>query len=84
MGWFIIVLGLINFLVYLYGIDNCIEGVDLKNGLELIKRIIEKFNLNLKICVGFFLKDVLSFLGKVMEERGIIDFVFVDGLYIND
>lgn len=29
VGWFIIVLGLINFLVYLYGIDNCIEGIDL-------------------------------------------------------
>lgn len=83
-GWSTIALGLINPSAYLYGIDNCTEGIDSQNGLELTKRIAEKFNLNLKICVGCSPEDVPSFLGKVLAVGGTIDFVFVDGLHTNE
>lgn len=58
--------------------------IDSQNGLELTKRIAEKFNLNLKICVGCSPEDVPSFLGKVLAVGGTIDFVFVDGLHTNE
>lgn len=69
-GWSTIALGLINPSAYLYGIDNCTEGIDSKKGLELTQRIAEKFNLNLKICVGSSPEDVPSFLGKILAGGG--------------
>ena len=80
-GWSTIALGLITPSAMLYGIDNCTEGTQAREGLELTKRIAKKLNISLTVHVGTSPDDVPMVLNAV---EGTIDFAFIDGLHTND
>jgi hypothetical protein len=83
-GWSTNALGLINSSAKLYGIDNCSEGNEGKQALELALRIANKLKINFNAYVGVSPQDVPKSLEKVLMQEKKIDFALIDGLHTNE
>lgn len=62
-------------------IDNCTEGGDAREGLDLTRALIGDLGFDAEVVQGTSPLDV----GPIVSERlGAIDFALVDGLHAND
>ncbi|MBE9235964.1 class I SAM-dependent methyltransferase [Anabaena aphanizomenioides LEGE 00250] len=82
--WSTNALGLINPSAKLYGIDNCSEGSEGKQALELAVKIANKLNINFHAYVGASPQDVPQSLEQVIKQGKTIDFALIDGLHTNE
>jgi len=80
-GWSTIALGLISAEAKLWGMDNCTEGSDAFEGLQLTEKIAKNLKLNLSIYRGSSPEEIPIFLNGVGK---IMDFAFIDGLHTNE
>jgi hypothetical protein len=83
-GWSTNALGLINPSAKLYGIDNCSEGAEGRQALELALKISDKLNINFNAYVGVSPQDVPKSLENILIEGKKIGFALIDGLHTNE